>query len=82
MVKIAKKGFLKIFWKIFFSSNVLECYNSARKLKKFEEKNFTLTNCSELDTARDENHAVTVTYKCYTDLTRIMPVFWVKIKDL
>ena len=30
--------------------------------------------------ARDEIHAVTVTYKCYTDLTRIMPVFWVKMK--
>ena len=30
--------------------------------------------------ARDEIHAVAVTYKCYTDLTRIMPVFWVKMK--
>ena len=29
---------------------------------------------------RDEIHAVTVTYKCYTDLTKIMPVFLVNMK--
>ena len=31
-------------------------------------------------TAQDEIHAVTVTYKYYTDLTRIMLVFWMKMK--
>ena len=46
MVKTAKKGFLKKFSKIFFSPNVLELHNSARKLKKFENKNFTLVQWS------------------------------------
>ena len=48
--KLPKRVFWKFFEKIFFSPNVLKWYNSARKLKRFEEKNFTFTNCSGLDT--------------------------------
>ena len=43
--KLPKTVFWKFLEKFFFSPNVLECYNSARKLKKLEKK-FTLTNCS------------------------------------
>ena len=56
--KLPKRVFWKFFEKIFFSRNVLEWHNSARKLKKIEKKNFTLTNCSALCTRK------TVRLKC------------------